>query len=168
MRQRRAGATAGTIDPRFPLSRRLLTRVAIALAVLWMAWAFAQEGWTASRLNAQAADLRQRNAALEAQNQQYSRDIATVQSGAASEEVARENGYTKPGEHVYVVGSPAPVGSPAAGTGGVAGAGSGSGAAPSAGAAAAATVPHAVVRNASPGPFDGLARWWASLWTKRR
>ena len=149
MRNRRAGATAGTVDPRFPLSRRTLTRAAILVAVLWMAWAFVQEGWTASRLSAQASELRQRNAALDAQNQQYMRDIATVESGGASEEVARENGYAKPGEHVYVVGSPAPVASPAA---------------------SAPPGPHAVVtiHATSAGPFDGLVRWWSSLWTRHR
>lgn len=74
---------------------------------LWICWAFAQEAWTANRLNAQASELRQRNAALQAQNEDYKRDIATVQSGAAAEEVARSNGYSKPDEKVYVVSQPA-------------------------------------------------------------
>lgn len=147
MRNRRAGATAGTVDPRFPLSRRTLVRVCLLAAALWMAWAFVQEGWTASRLSAQALDLRTRNAALEAQNQQYVRDISTVDSGGASEEVARENGYAKPGEHVYVVGAPSP----------------GPAAAPPPPAAHAVVTIHAT----SAGPLDGLSRWWSGLWPHR-
>jgi len=148
MRQRRAAATAGTVDSRFPVSNRVLTRVVVVGAALWMVWAFGQEAWAAHRLEAQASDLRQRNAALAAQNQSYSRDIATVQSGGASEEVARENGYARPGEHVYVVASPTP------------------GAA--AGAATTVTPPRPAVNvvNASPGAFDGIVRWWNGLWRR--
>lgn len=107
-----------------------------------MAWAFGQEAWTAHRLSAEAADLRHQNTALSAQNRSYERDIATVQSGGASEEVARQNGYARPGEHVYVVASP-----PAGGT-----------------AAPASPPPNNVrVVNTSVGPFDGLIAWWKGL-----
>ena len=149
MRNRRAGATAGTVDPRFSLSRRTLVRAGLLVLALWMAWAFVQEGWTASRLSAQAAELRARNAALDAQNQQYMRDISTVESGGASEEVARENGYAKPGEHVYVVGAPTP----------------GAAAPPSPPPAAH---PVVTIHATSSGPFDGLGRWWSSLWPHHR
>jgi cell division protein FtsB len=149
MRQRKAAATAGTVNSRFPVSSRALTRLVVVSAALWMVWAFGQEAWAAHRLNAQAADLRQANAALAAQNQAYARDIATVQSGAASAEVARQNGYAKPGEHVYVVASPTP-------------------GAPSVGAAASTAPAHPAVQvvNASPGAFDGVVRWWNGLWRR--
>ena len=100
MRHRRVETTAGVVDAHPLDARRLLTRVGIAALVLWIVVAFAQEAWTANRLSAQAADLRQRNAALQAQNAEYRRDITTVQSGAAAEEVARSNGYSRPDEHV--------------------------------------------------------------------
>ena len=141
MRRTRPGVTAGTIQARLPLSGRTLTRAAIVAAALWMAWAFAQEAWTAHRLSAQVAALHQQNAALASQNQSYARDISTVQSGGASEEVARENGYAKPGEHVYVVASPTP-----AGTGGT-----------------VVPRPSVQVVNTSAGPFDGVARWWSHV-----
>lgn len=151
MRQRRAGATAGTVSPRFQASRRALARGAVVVLVAWLGWAFADEAWTASRLAAQASDLRHRNAVMQAQNDQYQRDIATVESGAAGEEVARENGYAKPGEHIYVVATPAPAAPASPGPGG----------APSTSRA------EVTVHGAAPGPFDRLGRWLSSLWTRR-
>lgn len=121
-----------------------------------MAWAFADEAWTASRLSNQAADLRHRNAALQSQNEQYQRDIATVESGAAAEEVARQNGYARPGERIYVVGSPPPAPG-STGAGGVS--------SPAPPASPPARVRVGTV--ASGGPLDGLGRWWSALWTRR-
>lgn len=157
MRQRRPAATAGIVNSRFALSSRALTRVVILGASLWMAWVFAQEAWTAHRLDTQAAELLHRNAALAGQNESYGRDIQTVQSGGASEEVARQNGYAKPGERVYVVASPTP--GALAGPGGGATAGGGR-------AAGSSPTPVKVV-NTSPGAFDGLVRWWSELWRHR-
>ncbi len=150
MRQRRAGATAGTLKSRFPLSKQLLMRAALAMAVVWMASAFAQEAWTAYRLGADATALRQHNAALAAQNQSYARDIASVKSGAAAEEVARQNGYARPGEHVYVVATPPPAAA----------------AAPVAGPAPT-SVDTAKVVNSSPSLLDVIGRWLAGAVHRR-
>ena len=104
------------------------------MAAVWVVWAFAQEAWTAHALNRQVADMRQRNAALERQNDDYRRDISAVRSGAAAEEVARQNGYARPSEKVYVVGNPPPA------------------------------PPPALVRmEKTPGPLDGLAAWLGRL-----
>ncbi len=137
MRHRRVQSTAGVVGGRPLTGRRLLVRAGLVLFSLWVCWTFAQEAWTANRLAAQASDLRQRNAAVQAQNEDYKRDIATVQSGAAAEEVARSNGYSKPDEKVYVVSQPA---------------------APAAPPAAAARI-----HQASPSFGEAVQSWWAGL-----
>lgn len=143
MRHRRVEATAGIVNARALSSRRLLVRGGAVLVAAWIALAFAQEAWTAHRLAAQAADLGRRNAAIAAQNQEYRRDIATVNSGAAAEEVARSNGYSKPDEKVFVVASPA---APAAG-------GSGS----------STAAPGVDVKQASPSFGDAVRGWWEAV-----
>lgn len=138
MRHRRVEATAGVVDARSILGRRTLVRAGLLLIAAWIVVAFAQEAWTANRLSAQASELRHRNAALASQNADYERDIATVQSGAAAEEVARSNGYSKPDEKVYVVAQPtsAPLPLPA---------------------------PAVPVQQASPSFGDALRGWWGGL-----
>jgi cell division protein FtsB len=90
------------------LNRSLLYRALFGVLAIWAVWAFAQEAWTAHRLADQAARLNAYNSALAAQNQAYQRDIAAAQSGGDAEEVARDSGYAKPIEKVYVVGTPPP------------------------------------------------------------
>lgn len=136
MRSRRVGVTSGIVHPRLPWPRRSLVQAGVLVVAIAVAWAFGQEAWAAHQLQAQAADLRARNAYLETQNNDYRRDIGAVQSGAAGEEVARENGYSKPGEKIYVIGSP-PAPTPA---------------------------PAPVVRNtSSPGPLTGLGEFLRGL-----
>jgi cell division protein FtsB len=141
MRHRRVQSTAGVVDGRSLSGRRLLVRAGILFFTLWICWAFAQEAWTANRLAAQASELRQRNSALQSQNADYRRDIATVRSGAAAEEVARSNGYSKPDEKVYVVSQPAGAAPPAA--------------------------PTVRVQQASPSFVSAVQSWWTGLLHRR-
>ena len=107
-------------------------RAAAVIVAAVVGWAFAQEAWQAHQLRAQAAALTSQNAALAVQNQAYQRDIAEAQSGAAGEEIARQNGYSKPGEKIYVIASPP--------------------------AAAPTAAPGPVVRNtSSPGPLAAIS-----------
>lgn len=140
MRQRRVAATSGTVDRALVPSRRLFLRAAAVLLVAWGVVAFAQEAWTANRLAADASALREHNAQLQGQNDDYRRDILAVQSGSAAEEVARENGYSRPDEHLYLVSAPPP---PAAPT----------------------PAPRpAHVQDQSPSALDALRSWWGGLW----
>jgi len=139
MRQRRVGATSGTVDRALAPSRRLLLRAGIVVLAGWAVVAFAQEAWTANRLAATASDLRDRNAQLQAQNEDYQRDIMAVKSGSAAEEVARQNGYSRPDEHLYLVSAPPP--------------------------AAPAPAPRpAHVQDQSTSALDALRAWWNGLW----
>jgi cell division protein FtsB len=96
-----------------PRSTELVILVALCAAAAWMLYAFAQEVYFSKRLSEQAASLRRQNAALQAENAGYRRDIAAVASGAAAEEESRLNGYARSDEKVYVVSAP-PAAPPAA------------------------------------------------------
>ena len=143
MRQRRVGATSGTVDRALAPSRRLLIRAAVAALVAWAVFAFAQEAWTANRLAAGAAALRDQNAQLRKQNDAYQRDILAVKSGSAAEEVARQNGYSRPDEHLYLVSTP-PAPTPMA------------------------TPTPARVQDKSTSALDELKAWWSGLWSRGR
>jgi cell division protein FtsB len=138
MRQRRVGATSGTVDRGPVPSRRWLVRAGLLGLAAWAVVAFGQEAWTANRLQADAAALRSRNAMLQVQNDDYRRDILAVQSGGAAEEVARQNGYSRPDEHLYLVSAPPPEVAP---------------------------VPHvqARVQDRSTNPLDAVKAWWANV-----
>ena len=140
MRQRRVGATSGTVDRALAPSRRVLVRAGVAVLAAWAVFAFAQEAWTANRLNAEAAALHSRNALLQSQNDDYQRDILAVQSGGAAEEVARQNGYSRPDEHLYLVSAPPPQ------------------------PVATAPAPKpATVHDQSSSPLDALRAWWNGI-----
>lgn len=143
MRQRRVGSTSGTVDRALAPSRRLLLRAAVAALVAWAVFAFAQEAWTANRLAGSAAALRDQNAQLQQQNDAYRRDILAVQTGSAAEEVARQNGYSRPDEHLYLVSAP-PAPTPVA------------------------TPRPAPVQDQSVGPLDALRAWWSGLLSRHR
>ncbi|MDQ6771596.1 MAG: septum formation initiator family protein [Candidatus Dormibacteraeota bacterium] len=82
--------------------------MALVVIGVWMAVAFLQEVRFTRDLSSQAAGLRRQNAAITGQNGAYRHDIAASASGAAAEEEARQNGYSRPGEKVYIVaGAPA-------------------------------------------------------------
>lgn len=97
---------------RGPRTSEVLVLVALVVVAAWMAYAFGQEVMAARHIGQQAAALRQQNAALQAENIGYQQDIAAVASGAAAEEEARQNGYTRPGEKVYIVATPPPTAPP--------------------------------------------------------
>lgn len=107
MPQRRASASNGVLRPRrLRTSRELLLLAALALVAGWIIWAFAQELYLSYQLSRQAGDLRTQNAALQVANDGYRRDIAAVSSGAAAEEEARLNGYSRSDEKLYLVSPP--------------------------------------------------------------
>jgi cell division protein FtsB len=96
------------VRPRSDGLRRLFI-VALALAFgVWMVWSYAQEALLVHRLSQQVTDLRQQNSVIASQNQGYHTDIQAMTNGAADEEEARLNGYSKPHEKLYVVTSPSP------------------------------------------------------------
>jgi len=112
--------------------------VALAGVGVWMIGSFAQEALLSQGLERQASGLRERNAALAAQNAAYGRDIDVMSSGAGAEEEARLNGYSKSDERVYLVSRPQPT---------------------------AAASPKPVVKDVSnPNPWDQFRRWLANLW----
>jgi cell division protein FtsB len=107
MRQRRASASNGVLRPRsLRVSREVLLLAGLALVAIWIVWAFAQEVFLSYQLTRQASDLRNQNAATQAANDGYRRDIAAVSSGGAAEEEARLNGYVRSDEKLYVVSQP--------------------------------------------------------------
>ncbi len=102
-------APPGVPRPRFVAARRTIILAVALCAIVWAAFAYAQEAYLGHRLSQQVSDLRHQNAVLAAQNDGYHRDISAINSGAADEEEARRNGYSKPYEHVYLVtGTPSP------------------------------------------------------------
>jgi len=99
----------GVPRPRLVAARRTIVLGVLLCAAAWAALAYAQEAFLGHRLSQQVSDLRHQNEVLAAQNQGYHRDISAINSGAADEEEARRNGYSKPYEHVYLVtGTPSP------------------------------------------------------------
>jgi cell division protein FtsB len=85
---------------------RIVIIIAVALGVAWAAFTYAQEAYLSHKLTQQASDLRHQNAVLAAQNKGYHKDIQAITSGAANEEEARRNGYSKPPEKLYLVAAP--------------------------------------------------------------
>ena len=119
MRHSKAIVAAGTVRTSALGMRHALILAAIVAAAIWAGVAFAQEAYIGHRLSQQAGDLRKQNAVLAAQNQGYHKDVQAIMSGAANEEEARLNGYSKPQERLYLVTaapspSPAPPPSPSA------------------------------------------------------
>jgi cell division protein FtsB len=90
-------------------TRPLRTLVFIVIfigAAAWALYGYAQEAYVGHRLASQVSDLRNQNALIAAQNDGYRKDIQAINSGAADEEEARLNGYSKPSERVYLITSP--------------------------------------------------------------
>src|SRR5579859_3560178 len=97
--------------------RGIVITSAVLAATTWAMYAYAQEAYLAHKLAQQASDLRTQNALLAGQNQGYHRDIQAISNGTADEEEARQNGYSRPYERVFLVTdppSPAPSPSPSA------------------------------------------------------
>jgi cell division protein FtsB len=93
----------GGARPRGLGARRIVVLLALAAFVAWMAFAYAQEANLAHRLSQQASDLRNQNSLIASQNQGYHKDIQAISNGAADEEQARLNGYSRPNERLYLI-----------------------------------------------------------------
>ena len=106
MRHSKAIVAAGTMRSGALGMRHALILVAIVAAAIWAGIAFTQEAYVGHKLSQQAADLRRQNAVLAAQNQGYHKDVQAITSGAANEEEARLNGYSKPNERTFLVTTP--------------------------------------------------------------
>src|SRR5579871_3312619 len=102
---RSSNVITGSGGLRLP-SKRLLVLLLLAALGGWAVYSLAQESYLDLQLSGQAAQLQQQNDALAAQNDGYRRDTLALQSGAAAEEDARLNGYSKADEKVYLVGPP--------------------------------------------------------------
>jgi hypothetical protein len=94
------------------------------------------------RLNSQVQALRAGNAALADQNALTAKQLSAAGSAGALEEAARKQGYTRPGEQVYVIVKPTPAATQPA-------------APPSVGQQAGKQVGGAV---------EAIQRWWRNLW----
>lgn len=117
MRHSKATAAVGTLRTNAFGMRQAVIVVIAGVALIWAGVAFVQEAYLSHKLNQQAAGIRQQNAQLAAQNQGYKKDLQAITSGAANEEEARQNGYARPNERLYLVApppSPAPSPSPSA------------------------------------------------------
>jgi cell division protein FtsB len=88
------------------VSRENIVLLVVAVATVWMSWALVQEIGLHGQLSAQAAQLREQNAQLAAQNHSAQQDVQNVRSGGWNEQEARMDGYSRPGERVYIVASP--------------------------------------------------------------
>ena len=111
MRYSRAVAATGTVRTNAFGVRHAVIAIAACAGLRWAGVAFAQEAYVSHRLGQQVADLRKQNAQLAAQNAGYRKDVQAIQSGTAYEEEARQNGFAKPNERVFLV-APAPTPSP--------------------------------------------------------
>jgi len=113
MRRINTATKVGKVNMPAPLSKEFALLLVLLVAAVWVAVAFAQEVIFTQQLNAQAADLQRQNAAITAANSGYLRDLSASSTGATAGEDARQHGYARPDEKVYVVGGPAPAATPA-------------------------------------------------------
>jgi hypothetical protein len=117
MKYNRVFVASGTLRTSAFGMRHAVVGGVVLIALGWAGIAFAQEALVGHKLSQQAADLRNQNVVLAAQNQGYKKDVQAITSGAGDEEEARLNGYAKPQERLYLVTavptpSPAPPASP--------------------------------------------------------
>lgn len=103
MRHTRALAVAGSVRSSTLGVRHAVVGVAVAVGLVWVGAAFAQEAYLSHKLSQQVSDLARQNAMLAAQNAGYKKDVNALTSGYANEEVARLNGYARPNEKLYLV-----------------------------------------------------------------
>jgi cell division protein FtsB len=106
MRYAAALTPPGAPRPRIRGLRKPVLIVLFLAAASWALYGYAQEAYIGHRLSQQTADLRNQNALLAAQNDGYRRDIQAITTGAADQEEARLNGYSKPNERVFLVTAP--------------------------------------------------------------
>jgi cell division protein FtsB len=122
----------------------LIWVVAIGL-IVWGVWAFTSELLVNVRLNSEVEALRAANAQLASSNAQTRDELKTANSNAALEEAARKQGFTRPGEQVYVIVSP---NASQAQNGGNAAAASAGG------------------RGIGDNLWKAISNWWNGLWRK--
>lgn len=114
MRRSKAGATGGRLDSRLPRHVELAILALLGLVAAWAVSAIAPEAQLYRRMNADAAALQAQNAALQAEDDGYRKEIVEIQSGSAAEEDARRSGYARPDDRLYVVAAaPSPTPTPA-------------------------------------------------------
>jgi len=106
MRHSKAIVAAGSVRTSVHGLRRTVVVVVVAVIAIWAAYAFAQEAYIAHKLSQNVADLHRQNSRLAAENNGYRKDVQSVTSGAADEEQARLNGYSRKGERIYLVTAP--------------------------------------------------------------
>ena len=106
MRNSKVLVAAGSVRTGGLSMRHLVTSAVCLVIAIWVGYAFAQEAYLSHKLIQQASDLRHQNAMLAAQNQGYHKDVQAITSGAANEEEARLNGYSKPNERTFLVTTP--------------------------------------------------------------
>ena len=106
MRYAAALTPPGTPRPRAFRVRKPLLIVLFVVAALWALYGYAQEAYIGHRLAQQVADLKNQNALIAAQNAGYQKDIQAISNGSADEEEARQDGYSKPGEKVFLITAP--------------------------------------------------------------
>ena len=117
MRHSKATVAAGSVRSSGRAVRRTIIVAVVAVVAVWVAYAFAQEAYIGHKLSQQVADLHQQNSRLAAENKGYRKDVLSTTSGAANEEAARQSGYARPGERVYLITeAPSPSPSPPAAT----------------------------------------------------
>jgi cell division protein FtsB len=106
MRNSKVLVAAGSLRTGGLSMRHLIIAAVLLVVAIWVGYAFAQEAFLSHKLLQQASDLRHQNAVLAAQNQGYHKDVQAITSGAANEEEARLNGYSKPNERTFLVTTP--------------------------------------------------------------
>jgi cell division protein FtsB len=106
MRNSKVLVAAGSVRTGGLSMRQVVISAVCLVAAIWVGYAFAQEAYVSHKLIQQASDLRHQNAMLAAQNQGYHKDVQAITSGAANEEEARLNGYSKPNERTFLVTTP--------------------------------------------------------------
>ena len=106
MRHSKATFAAGSVRTSGHAVRRTIIVAVVAVIALWTAYAFTQEAYIGHTLSQQVANLRIQNENLAAENNGYQKDVQSVASGAANEEEARQNGFARRGEKVYLLTDP--------------------------------------------------------------
>jgi cell division protein FtsB len=115
MRYKTVVVASGTLRTSAFGVRQAVVIAVVLVALIWAGIAFAQEAYVGHKLSQQVTDLRNQNVVLSAQNQGYKQDVQAITSGAADEEQARLNGYSKPQERLYLVtAAPSPSPTPTA------------------------------------------------------
>jgi cell division protein FtsB len=86
--------------------RNVFVFTVAGVVLVWAGIAFVQEAYVSHHLSQQVGDLRRQNAEIAAQNAGYKKDVKALSSGTADEEEARQSGYAKPNERLYLVTTP--------------------------------------------------------------